>query len=92
MNAKWLAAGLVVLALAFAGIFIWKRPVAGAADAAPKPPETNGIVAFRMEQQWLIHMKLALAEEAQLPQQIHSTGRLIADPSKRALVAPLLCP
>ena len=88
MNAKWLAAGLVVLALAFAGIFAWKRPVAGAADAPPKPAEANGIVAFRMEQQWLIHMKLALAEEAALSQQIHSTGRLIPDPSKRALVAP----
>ena len=88
MNAKWLAAGLVVLALAFAGIFAWKRPVAGAADAPPKPAEANGIVAFRMEQQWLIHMKLALAEEAALSQQIHSTGRLIPDPLKRALVAP----
>jgi len=88
MNRKWLAAGLVVLGLAFAGIYTWKRPASGAADAAPKPAETNGVVSFRMEQQWLIHMKLALAEEAERPQQIHSTGRLIADPSKRAVVAP----
>src|SRR5262245_11867049 len=41
-----------------------------------------------MEQQWLIHMKLALAQEAQLPEQIYSTGRVIAAPSNRALVAP----
>src|SRR5262249_40880080 len=41
-----------------------------------------------IEQQWLIRMKLALAEEAQLPPQIYSTGRVIPTPTNRALVAP----
>src|SRR5437667_12005720 len=41
-----------------------------------------------MEQQWLIRMKMALAEEAKLPPQIYSTGRVVAVPSNRALVAP----
>jgi RND family efflux transporter MFP subunit len=41
-----------------------------------------------MEQQWLIKLKLALVEEAQLPPQVYSTGRVVAVPSNRALVAP----
>src|SRR5207237_7194338 len=45
-------------------------------------------VLFRMEQQWLIRMKMALAEEAKLSPQIYSTGRVVAVPSNRALVAP----
>jgi cobalt-zinc-cadmium efflux system membrane fusion protein len=41
-----------------------------------------------MEQQWLIHLKLALAEEAQLSPQIYSTGRVIPSPANRTIVAP----
>jgi len=33
-------------------------------------------------------MKLALAQEAELPPQVYSTGRVIAAPANRALVAP----
>ena len=88
INVKWFASMLVVLALAVAGVVIRNRPSSAEPDAPPPPVAATGIVAFRMEQQWLIHMKLALAEEVELPQQIHSTGRLIAEPSKRAVVAP----
>jgi membrane fusion protein, heavy metal efflux system len=41
-----------------------------------------------MEQQWLIRMKLAKAEEATRAPQIRSTGRVVPVPTKRAIVAP----
>lgn len=88
MNVKFLLAVLLVAAVLLAGIFRWKRPAEGEAEAEAKRAETNGIVAFRMEQQWLIRLKLALVEEAQMSQQIYATGRLIPEPSRRAIVAP----
>ena len=51
-------------------------------------PEGNGTVSFLMEQQWLIQMKLAQAEEAMLAPQITSTGRVIPAPRNHAVVAP----
>ena len=90
MNLKLLLAVLLLVVALAAGIATWKRPAGagGEAEAEAKPGETNGIVAFRMEQQWLIHLKLALVEEAQMPEQIYSTGRLVPEPSRRAVVAP----
>ncbi len=88
MSLKWFASILAVVALAFAGIVLRNRPDSHEPEAEAPPAAGTGIIAFRMEQQWLIHMKLALAEEAELAQQIHSTGRLVADPSKHAVVAP----
>jgi RND family efflux transporter MFP subunit len=41
-----------------------------------------------MEQQWLIRMKLALAEQAEMAPQIRAVGRVVPVPSKRAIVAP----
>jgi cobalt-zinc-cadmium efflux system membrane fusion protein len=41
-----------------------------------------------MEQQWLIRLKLALAEEAEMAPQIRAVGRVVPVPSKRAIVAP----
>ena len=51
-------------------------------------PEATGTVSFLMEQQWLIHMKLALVEEAMIAPQITSTGRVVASPQNQAIVAP----
>jgi len=80
---------LAALAIIIAAVvLIMKRPAESTADAAPQAAQANGIVPFRMEQQWLIRLKLALAEEAQLPEQIYSIGRVIPSPSKRAVVAP----
>lgn len=87
MNTRWLLP-TVILALAAAGMWMWNRPQETEPEATPQAAASNGIVQFRMEQQWLIHMKLALAEESQLPPQIYSTGRVIAAPSNRAVVAP----
>ena len=88
MNVKFLLVVLVLAAILFAGVVTWKRPAEAEPEAQANPGETNGIVPFRMEQQWLVHLKLALVEEAHLPQQIYSTGRLIPEPSRRAIVAP----
>ena len=84
---KWI---LPVIAIVLLGavLTLWKRPAQGDAEPTAPPAESKGRVAFRMEQQWLIRMKMALAEEAKLPPQIYSTGRVVAVPSNRALVAP----
>ncbi|MBI3941146.1 MAG: efflux RND transporter periplasmic adaptor subunit, partial [Acidobacteria bacterium] len=49
---------------------------------------STGMVPFRMEQQWQIRLKLALAEEATLARQITSTGRVVPAARNRAIVAP----
>jgi cobalt-zinc-cadmium efflux system membrane fusion protein len=84
----WILAVVIVIAFAAVGIWIWNRPQQSEADVAPKAAESNGIVQFRMEQQWLIHLKLALAEEAELAPQLYSTGKVIPSPSNRTVVAP----
>src|SRR5215831_16762586 len=84
---KWVFP-IIAVAVVAGVLVIWKRPAQGDADATPPATTSTGVVQFRMEQQWLIHMKLALAQEAELPQQIYSTGRVIPAPSNRALVAP----
>ena len=88
MKSNWILPIVVVLVVAAIGISIWNRPQQSEADAAPKATESNGIVPFRMEQQWLIHLKLALAEQAELSPQIYSTGRIVPAPSNRTIVAP----
>jgi RND family efflux transporter MFP subunit len=41
-----------------------------------------------MEQQWLIRMKLALVEEAEMAPQLRAIGRVVPVSSKHAIVAP----
>src|SRR5262245_1292809 len=84
---KWVFSIIAVVVVAIV-LVIWRRPAQGDAEATSPATTTTGFVQFRMEQQWLIHMKLALAQEAELPQQINSTGRVVPAPSNRALVAP----
>src|SRR5438093_6080489 len=85
---KWILPIIAIAAIA-AVLLLWKRPAQGDAEPAPAAAAVStGIVQFRMEQQWLIHMKLAKTQEAELPSQIYSTGRVIPSPSNRALVAP----
>ena len=79
---KWALPAIVVVIVA-AALVLWKRPAQGDAEAIPPSVESTGLVPFRMEQQWLIRMKMALAEEAKLPPQIYSTGRVVAVPSNR---------
>jgi len=79
---------VIALVIFGAVLTLWKRPAQGDAEPTPPPAESKGRVPFRMEQQWLIRLKMALAEEGKLPPQIYSTGRVVAVPSNRALVAP----
>ena len=88
MKKQWILPIAILVAFAVAGIWIWNRPQQSEADAVPKAAESNGIVPFRMEQQWLIHLKLALAEQAELAPQIYSTGRVIPSASNRTIIAP----
>jgi RND family efflux transporter MFP subunit len=75
--------GLVATALLF-----WQRPDTGQEESVSPAAANTGRVSFLMEQQWLIRLKLAKAEEAMRAPQIQSTGRIVAVPSKRAVVAP----
>jgi cobalt-zinc-cadmium efflux system membrane fusion protein len=84
---KWMILPLIVAAATVA-FTMWRRPAPEDAAVSRPAAQATGIVQFRMEQQWLIHMKLALAEEAQVAPQIYSTGRVVPAPSNRALVAP----
>ena len=84
---KW-ALPVIAIVILGAALTLWKSPAQKDAEPTPPPAESTGRVLFRMEQQWLIRMKMALAEEAKLPPQIYSTGRVVPLPSNRALVAP----
>jgi cobalt-zinc-cadmium efflux system membrane fusion protein len=87
-KARWIVVPVVVVALAAIAIFMSRRHgTAGDEEAAPAAANT-GRVAFLMEQQWLIRMKLAKVEEATLAAQIRSTGRVVPVPTHHAVVAP----
>src|SRR5215211_8965149 len=75
------------LLVVFAGI-LWLRPAKQVTAEAPAAAPTTGKVAFLMEQQWLIHMKLAQAEEQTVARQITATGRVIPAANSQAMVAP----
>lgn len=74
---------IVVVAIAF----LWLRPTKEVKTEAPAAAST-GTVTFLMEQQWLIRMKLALAEEQTIARQITATGRVVPAANSHAVVAP----
>jgi RND family efflux transporter MFP subunit len=75
------------LLVVFAAI-LWLRPAKEVKTEAPAAAATTGKVAFLMEQQWLIRMKLAVAEEQTVARQITATGRVIPAANSQAVVAP----
>ncbi len=79
---------IALLAIVVVGLFMYRSPEQETAEAAPPAADAEGVVTFLMEQQWLIRMKLAQAEHAEMAPQIRSVGRVVAVPSKRAIVAP----
>ena len=79
-NIRWATIAIAVLAVVIAAVFVLRRPQQEEAEAAAPTADTGGLVPFRMEQQWLIHLKLATAEAATLAPQIHSTGRVVPVP------------
>ena len=68
--------------------FFLLRPTREAKTEAPAAASSTGTVKFLMEQQWLIHMKLAQAEEQTVARQITATGRVVPAANSQALVAP----
>lgn len=79
--------GVFALLVVFAAI-LWLRPAKEVKSEAPAAANTTGKVAFLMEQQWLIRMKLAVAEEQTVARQITATGRVIPAANSQAVVAP----
>jgi membrane fusion protein, heavy metal efflux system len=84
----WTLMLIVVVSVLAAGLYVWRQPDAAQDEGAPSAAASTGRVTFLMEQQWLIRLKLAKAEEAMRAPQIQSTGRIVPVPSKRAVVAP----
>jgi membrane fusion protein, heavy metal efflux system len=84
---KWMILP-VLAAVVTASLTIGRKPAEENPETASPAAQSTGVVQFRMEQQWLIHMKLAAAREAQLPEQIYSTGRVVAPPANHAFAAP----
>src|SRR5688572_24415800 len=67
----------------------WLRPAKQVkTDEAPLGAASTGTVKLLVEQQWLIRMKLALAEERTIARQITATGRVVPAANSQALVAP----
>lgn len=87
-TARWAVIAIAVVAILIVAIFVMRRPVEEQAEAAPPPADTSGKVPFLMEQQWLIHLKLALAEAGEMAPQVRVVGRVVPVPSNRAIVAP----
>jgi membrane fusion protein, heavy metal efflux system len=87
-SSRWTVIAIALVAVAVTAFFVFRKPQEQLADATPAAANSNGIVPFRMEQQWLIRLKMAVAEEARMAQQIRSVGRVVAKPSNRAVVAP----
>lgn len=86
-NLLWLAVLVAFIGIA-AVLFVFRSPAPTGEEGAAPGPASAGRVTFLMEQQWLIRLKLAKPETAMRAAQIQSTGRVVAVPSKRAIVAP----
>jgi RND family efflux transporter MFP subunit len=78
----------VLALLAVLATILWLRPAKQVTAKAPAAAATTGKIAFLMEQQWLIRMKLALAEEQTIARQITATGRVVPAANSQAVVAP----
>src|SRR5215213_694425 len=79
-NAKKPAVIVTVTLLALLAIiyFAWWRAAKPAETAATETEKKEaGKVKFLMEQQWLIKMKLAEAEQQSVSRQLTSTGRVV---------------
>jgi membrane fusion protein, heavy metal efflux system len=87
-NLLWLFMLVVLVGGVAAGIFLFRGSDTAEEGESAAAVAGTGRVVFLMEQQWLIKMKLAKAEEAVRAPQIQSTGRVVPVPSKRAIVAP----
>ena len=81
------AVAVFALVVVFAAI-LWLRRAEEVTTEAPAAANATGKVAFLMEQQWLVRMKLALAEEQTIARQVTATGRVTPAANSQAVVAP----
>jgi len=83
---------IIVLVIVTGAIttFIWRSQKVATTEPVASEENKNpaGIVKFLMEQQWLIRMKLAKAEQKPLARQVTAVGRVVPSASSRAIVAP----
>lgn len=76
---------LIVSAIIF---FAWRRGANTTEQAETEAPKNEtGKVKFLMEQQWLIQMKLAKAEEQTVSRQVTSVGRVVPASNSQAIVS-----
>ena len=81
------AIGVLIIAIVI-GYSLLRAKAAKQVESAPVGGSPSGTVQFRMEQQWLIRMKLAKAEKQWVARQITSTGRVIPAARNQAIIAP----
>ncbi len=86
----WLIAASAFGLLLFGviAVFVWQR-TRGTAERPAAEAEKNeaGTVKFLMEQQWLVKMKLAQAEEQTVSRQITAVGRVVPAANSQAVVS-----
>jgi len=86
---NWIIGGVIgLLIIGLIGIYVWRRS-AGKVEVTKTEAEKSeaGKVKFLMEQQWLIKMKLAKAEEQTVSRQVTSTGRVVPAANSQAVVS-----
>ncbi len=86
---KWIIVSVIsLLVVTLIGVALWRSADRGTEQIkADTESSETGKVKFLMEQQWLIQMKLAKAEEQQVSRQITSTGRVVPAANSQALVS-----
>jgi membrane fusion protein, heavy metal efflux system len=78
--------GLVLLLIV--GLVVWRRSSTTTVKVeTPAEKKETGTVKFLMEQQWLVKMKLAQAEEQTVSRQITSVGRVVPASNSQAVVS-----
>ena len=78
----------IVAMIAIVVVVFWLRRGRETKTETPAAASSTGTIKFLMEQQWLIRMKLAQAEEQTVARQITATGRVIPAANSQALVSP----
>lgn len=84
-----LVGGVVGLLILFLIVFFaWRRSTNTVEQTATEAEKNEtGRVKFLMEQQWLIQMKLAKAEEQTVSRQVTSVGRVVPASNSQAIVS-----
>lgn len=85
----WLIAAIAlgIVLISVVAFFIIRRSAQGEHKAAEPEKNETGTVKFLMEQQWLIRMKLAKAEQQTVSRQISSVGRVVPAANSQAMIS-----